>query len=153
MDAVFGRVGPPEADAGLTAMNVPDIVWFAAVATAAMIGWRIYGARVRQALDRFDQSRIDADRQLIADTMNPLAHFRRSLEAINDQVPPVKLVMAEGQDARVPVWNDQTYETIQDAEDARWRHVVSQARSFYQELDEDFGLRVAGPAPNTARNE
>jgi hypothetical protein len=131
-------------------MYFPDGLWFIVLLLAGMVIWRIYGARIKLALDRFDQRRIDADRQYIADMQNPLAHFRRSLDAINETVEPVKLVRVDGTMARAPVWNGTIFDDVQAAEDARWRHVIDQARTFYRGLDEDFGLRVAGPAPKTA---
>lgn len=134
-------------------MYVPDGVWFLLALMAAMIGWKIYGARIKAALDRFDQRRIDSDQQYVADKQNPLAHFRRSLEAINETVEPVMLVRVDGTQARAPKWNGTIYDDVQEAEDARWTHVIGQARAFYRGLDEDFGLRVAGPAPKTAREE
>jgi hypothetical protein len=134
-------------------MYIPDGVWFFVALLIGMVIWKIYGARIKTALDRFDQAKIDSDRQLWADRQNPLAHFRRSLEAINDKVEPVKLVRVDGTMARAPMWNGTIFDDVQMAEDARWRHVISEARAFYQGLDEDFGLRVAGPAPKTAREE
>jgi hypothetical protein len=90
---------------------------------------------------------------LWADQKNPMAHFRRSLEAINDKVEPVVLVRVDGTAARAPKWNGVVYDDVQEAEEARWAHVIAEARAFYRGLDEDFGLRVAGPAPKTAREE
>jgi hypothetical protein len=133
-------------------MFIPDWLWFFLIVLAGMVGWKIYGARISRAFDRFDQRRIDADRQMIADAGNPMAHFRRTLDAINDQVEPVKLVRASDDMARIATWKGEAFPDIQSAEDARWRAVIAQARSFYQDLDEDFGLRVAGPAPNTAQD-
>lgn len=134
-------------------MYIPDGVWFFVVVLGGMVIWKIYGQRIKAALDKFDRRRIDADQQYIADMQNPLAHFRRSLEAINETVEPVKLVRVDGTMARAPMWNGTIFDDVQDAEDARWRHVIMEARSFYRGLDEDFGLRVAGPAPKTAREE
>ena len=134
-------------------MYIPDGVWFFVALLVGMVIWKIYGARISAALDRFDKRKIESDQQLWADRRNPLAHFRRSLEAINDKVEPVLLVRVDGQTARAPKWNGIIFDDIQDAEEARWRHVIAEARAFYRDLDEDFGLRVAGPAPKTAREE
>lgn len=133
-------------------MYIPDILWIGLAVMAGLIGWKFYGRQILTALDQFDQRRIDADRQMVADMKNPLAHFRRSLEAINDTVPPVMLIRMDGASERSPIWDETVFETVQAAEEARWRHVITQARTFYQGLDEDFGLRVAGPAPKTARD-
>jgi hypothetical protein len=134
-------------------MYIPDGVWFFVALLAGMVIWKIYGARISAALDQFDRRKIESDQQLWADSRNPMAHFRRSLEAINDKVEPVMLVRVDGQTARAPKWNGIIFDDIQEAEDTRWRHVIAEARAFYRDLDEDFGLRVAGPAPKTAREE
>jgi hypothetical protein len=133
-------------------MYIPDGLWVFIAILAGMIFWKVYGQQVRSALDAFDRRRIDADQQLISDMQNPRAHFRRSLEAINDKVEPVKLVKDED-GRRQPIWNGLKFDDVDAAEDARWAAVIAEARSFYTGLDEDFGLRVAGPAPKTAREE
>jgi hypothetical protein len=134
-------------------MYIPEGVWFIVALMVGMVAWKIYGARISAAMDRFDRRKIDADQQLWADKQNPLAHFRRSLEAINDKVEPVTLVRVDGTAARAPKWNGIIFADVQAAEEARWRFVIAEARAFYKGLDEDFGLRVAGPAPRTARDE
>jgi hypothetical protein len=133
-------------------MIVPDAFWIFVAAIAGMIAWKLFGARIQSALHEFDNRRIESDRQAIQDASNPLAHFRRSIDAINEQTEPVKLVrMADG--SRQPQWRGVAYDSVDAAEEARWDHVIQQARGFYSGLDEDFGLRVAGPAPKTATEE
>ncbi|HAH10819.1 MAG TPA: hypothetical protein DCL54_14455 [Alphaproteobacteria bacterium] len=130
-------------------MEFPEWAWPFVILIAALIAWKIYGGRVLAALDAQEQKRYADDAQLIADARNPRAHFRRSLDAINEQVAPVLLIKTDT--GRAITWDGQTYDSIEGAEDARWRHVIAQARSFYEGLDEEFGLRLAGPAPSTAR--
>jgi hypothetical protein len=42
-------------------------------------------------------------------------------------------------------WNGEVYESRQDAEAARWRHIITEARSFYIDLDRTYGNRIKGP--------
>lgn len=118
---------------------VPWWIWLMVGITAAMIAAKIWGARVRAAVQRFEQNRVEADRQMIADARNPQAHFRRSIEAINERVEGVR-VLPDG----AAIWNGERFESSDEAQDARWRNVINEARIFYQGLDEDFGLRIAG---------
>lgn len=112
--------------------------WYFVALIVAMIAWRIWGERVVRALRSFEQRRRDADLQAYFDRMNPNAHFRQSVDQIGEQTPPV-----EG-----TAWNGDVYETREDAEAARWRHIIMQARAFYIDLDRTYGNRIK--APNAA---
>lgn len=109
--------------------------WYFVALIAAMVTWRIWGERVLRALRRFEQRRRDADLQTYFDRMNPNAHFRQSVDQIGEQTPAV-----EG-----TTWNGEIYETREDAEAARWRHIITEARSFYIDLDRTYGNRIKGP--------
>jgi hypothetical protein len=106
--------------------------WYFIAAILAMIAWRIWGERVMASLRRFDQRRRDADLQAYFDRMNPNAHFRQSVDQIGEQTPPV-----EG-----TTWSGEIYETREDAEAARWRHIITEARRFYIDLDRAYGNRI-----------
>lgn len=112
--------------------------WYFVALIVAMIAWRIWGERVMRALRRFEQRRRDADLQAYFDRMNPNAHFRQSVDQIGEQTPPVEGTR----------WNGEVYETREDAEAARWRHIIMQARAFYIDLDRSYGNRIK--APNAA---
>jgi len=123
---------------------IPEIAvfngfWYFVALIVAMIAWRIWGERVTRAVRRFDQRRRDADLQTYFDRMNPNAHFRQSVDQIGEQTPAV-----EG-----TTWNGEVYESREDAEAARWRHIITEARSFYIDLDRTYGNRIKGP---NARN-
>ena len=123
---------------------IPDIAvfsgfWYFVALIVAMIAWRIWGDRVTRAIRKFEQSRRDADLQTYFDRMNPNAHFRQSVDQIGEQTPAV-----EG-----TTWNGEVYESREDAEAARWRHIITEARSFYIDLDRTYGNRIRGP---NARN-
>lgn len=109
--------------------------WYFVAAIVAMFAWRIWGERLMEALRRFDQRRRDADLQAYYDRMNPNAHFRQSVDQIGEKTPAV-----EGTS-----WNGEVYETREDAEAARWRHIVREARAFYIDLDRSYGNRIKAP--------
>ena len=118
--------------------------WYLVFALVAMIAWRIWGDRAMRAIRRIDQRRRDAELQAYADRMNPNAHFRQSVDQINDETSPV--VPGNG---RTATWNGQTFATREEAEAARWRHVLTQARDFYKDLDRTFGNKIRGPNKDT----
>ena len=105
-------------------------LWPVIVLLAAMIAWRLWGERVRRAIVAHDQRRRDADLQAYVDRMNPNAHFRQSVDQISDATPPI-----EPQKDGTSIWNGATYANREEAEAARWRHVMEQARKFYQDVD------------------
>ena len=115
-------------------------LWPFVVALLAMVAWRLWGERVRSALRAHDQRRRDADLQAYADRMNPNAHFRQSVDQINDATPPV-----EPRKDGTATWNGDTYATREDADAARWRHVITEARAFYQDVDRNLGHKIRGP--------
>jgi hypothetical protein len=121
--------------------------WYFVAALLAMIAWRIWGDRVMRAVRRFDQRRRDADLQAYFDRMNPNAHFRQSVDQIGEATPAVRPVAAN--DPRA-AWNGVTYATREEAEAARWRHIIMQARAFYIDLDRSYGNRIrAKPSSST----
>jgi len=115
--------------------------WYFVALTLAMIGWRIWGHRITDILRRFDQSRRDADLQAFFDRMNPNAHFRQSVEQINDDTPPVEALDSPGKGA---TWNGKRFASREEAEAERWRQVLTQAREFYRDLDRTYGNRISG---------
>jgi hypothetical protein len=115
--------------------------WYFVGLILAMIFWRIWGHRIVGALRRFDQRRRDADLQAYVDRMNPNAHFRQSVEQINDDTPPVEPVGSSGDGA---TWKGKVFATREEAEAERWRQVLTQARDFYRDLDRTYGNRISG---------
>ena len=107
----------------------------------AMIAWRLWGWRLRKALQDFEQHRRDADLQLLYDRANPTSHFRQSVDQINEDTPSIE---QSPSDPTYFVWNSETYSSRADAEAARWLYVLREARSFYQDLDRSFGNRISG---------
>ena len=118
--------------------------WYFVAAILAMIAWRIWGDRIVGAVRRHDQRRRDADLQAYVDRMNPNAHFRQSVDQIGDKTPPI-----EPAPDGTAKWNGETYASREDAEAARWRHVISQARDFYRDLDRTYGNKIRGPNKDT----
>lgn len=119
---------------------MPRELWYFVAVLLAMIAWRLWGDRIKRALNAHDQRRLDADLQAYVDRMNPNAHFRQSVDQINDATAPI-----EPQSDGTTNWNGQAFETREQAEAARWRHVMTQARDFYQDLDRNLGHKIRGP--------
>ena len=123
---------------------MPRELWYFVAVMLAMIAWRLWGDRIKRALKAHDQRRLDADLQAYVDRMNPNAHFRQSVDQINDATAPI-----EPQSDGTTNWNGQAFETREDAETARWRHVMTQARDFYKDLDRTYGNKIRGPNKDT----
>lgn len=121
-------------------MYFPPELWIFVVGLAAMVAWRLWGHRVVAAVRAHDQRRRDADLQAYVDRMNPNAHFRQSVDQINDATAPV-----EPQKDGTAIWSGEVYASRTEAEAARWRHVITQARDFYQDLDRNLGHKIRGP--------
>jgi len=125
----------------------PPGFWYFIALALAMIAWRIWGKRIVIAVQRFDQRRRDADLQAYFDRMNPNAHFRQTVDQISEATPPIEpFAKAEGATDLRTVWNGEIYGSREDAEAARWRHVIIQARNFYMDLDRTYGNRVRARA-------
>jgi hypothetical protein len=124
--------------------------WWFVAALVAMVAWRIWGERVVAALRRHDQRRRDADLRAYFDRMNPNAHFRQTVDQIGEATPAVEpLSPANGPRDLRAKWNGEIYATREDAEAARWRHIITQARTFYVDLDRAYGNRIRASRSST----
>jgi hypothetical protein len=125
-------------------MMLPDIplqgFWYFILLAAAMIAWRIWGDRVRHAFAEVDRKRKAAELQSLYDRANPNSHFRLSVEQINEDTPPVLPLAGEGSGFS---WDGRLFSSREEAEAARWQHVLTEARGFYQDLDTTFGSRIS----------
>lgn len=129
---------------------LPPGFWYFVALAFGMIAWRIWGKRILMAIHRFDQRRRDADLQAYFDRMNPNAHFRQTVDQISEATLPIEpFATTDASDPRT-IWNGEVYGSRTDAEAARWRHVIMQARDFYIDLDRAYGNRVrAKPSSRT----
>lgn len=134
---------------------LPDVplegFWYFMALAAAMVAWRLWGGKLVARVRQMDQQRLDADRQLLSDRRNPNAHFRQSVDQINEDTPPVEEIPESPGTFR---WAGTIYPSRETAEAARWNHVLVEARSFYSDLDRSFGHRIAGrrdPGEGTSR--
>ena len=118
-----------------------DGFWYIVFALVAAVCWRIWGHHVVHAFQAQQQRQRDAELQAYADRMNPKAHFRQSVDQISERTPPI-----EPKPDGTATWNGQSFATREDAETARWRHVMTEARAFYQELDRTMGHKIRGPS-------
>jgi hypothetical protein len=125
-------------------MILPDVplegFWYFILLAAAMIAWRIWGDRVRHAFAETDRKRKAAELQSLYDRANPNSHFRLSVEQINEDTPPVLPLAGEGSGFG---WDGRLFSSREEAEAARWQHVLTEARGFYQDLDTTFGSRIS----------
>ena len=119
---------------------MPPELWIFVAVLIGMVVWRLWGDRVVRAVRAHDQRRRDADLQAYVDRMNPNAHFRQSVDQINEATSPV-----EPQQDGTAIWDGQTFQTRDEAEAARWRQVITQARDFYHDLDRNLGHKIKGP--------
>jgi hypothetical protein len=115
--------------------------WHIIALGLAMIAWRVWGNRITGFVRRMDQQRARTELQAMYDRSNPNSHFRQSVEQINEDTPSV---VPHPTDPGVCTWAGQSYASREDAEAARWHHVLNEARSFYRDLDRQFGNRIAG---------
>ena len=121
---------------------IPNFWLFVAV-ILAMIAWRIWGARVVAAFRRMEQRRRDAELQAYFDRMNPQAHFRQTVDQIGEATQAIEpFAKAEGTHDPRAIWDGKIFASQADAEAARWRHIIIQARDFYMDLDRTYGNRV-----------
>ena len=124
---------------------LPDGFWFFIGLGALLIGWRIWGWRVVAFFDRLEQRRRDAELQAFYDRMNPHAHFRQTVDAINEQTAAVEpFAKADGTTDPRAIWDEQIFATRAEADAARWRHVLIRARDFYIDIDRMYGRHVRG---------
>ena len=121
---------------------LPDGFWFFIGIAALLLVWRYWGAAF---FERINQRRRDAELQAFYDRMNPNAHFRQTIDAINDETAPVEaFATLPGSGDLRAVWRGQIFATREDADAARWRHVLMQARDFYKDIDRMYGRSVRG---------
>lgn len=128
----------------------PDIVlppefWFFMTLAVLIAAWPFWGPRVNGFFMRLDERRREAELQALYDRSNPNAHFRQTVDAINEEIPAVE-TFAKAEGARDPraIWKDQIFATREEADAARWRHVLITARDFYKDLDRMYGRSVRG---------
>jgi hypothetical protein len=117
--------------------------WFFVALLLAMIAWGIWGRKAVSAFRRMEQRRRDAELQAYVDRMNPQAHFRQTVDQIGEATPAVEpFAKAEGAADPRAIWDGNIFATRHEAESARWRHIIMQARDFYLDLDRSYGNRV-----------
>jgi hypothetical protein len=135
-------------------LALPDEFWFFMSLAVLLAAWPIYGPRIAKFFDRLEQRRRDAELQHFYDRMNPQAHFRQTLDAINDETAPVEaFAKAAGTSDVRAIWDDRIYATREEADAARWRHVLIRARDFYKDVDRMYGRSVRGRGPRGQSGE
>jgi len=128
----------------------PDIVlppefWFFMTLAVLLAAWPFWWVRVNAFFARLEQRRRDAELQALYDRSNPNAHFRQTVDAINEETPAVEaFAKAAGTSDPRAIWNDQVFASREEADAARWRYVLITARDFYRDIDRMYGRSVRG---------
>jgi hypothetical protein len=124
---------------------LPEGFWFFIGLALLIAAWPVWGPRVDAFFARMEQRRRDAELQLFYDRMNPHAHFRQTVDAINEETPPVEaFAKAAGANDPRAIWGDRIFATQAEADAARWRHILVKARDFYIDIDRMYGRSVRG---------
>jgi hypothetical protein len=124
-----------------------DLLWFVVLFFIAGIIYR-QRARLIAALRRFDARNAARQREQMLQRMDPDAHYRETLRIAHEEVEPV--TEFQSPDARTGVmlprylFEGVTYETREDANEARMQAIADRARNFYAEL-EGHWLQRRGP--------
>src|SRR5689334_17490209 len=101
---------------------LPEGFWFYMSLAFVVASWPLWGPRVDAFFARMEQRRRDAELQAFYDRMNPNAHFRQTVDAINEETPAVEaFAKAEGANDPRAIWKDQIFATRAEADAARWR--------------------------------
>ena len=124
---------------------LPDGAWFFLSLAVLLTAWPVWWPRVNAFFQRMEQRRRDAELQAFYDRMNPNAHFRQTVDALNEETPAVEgfAKVAGASDPRA-IWDNRVYATREEADAARWRHVLMKARDFYIDIDRMQGRSVRG---------
>jgi len=115
--------------------------WHIIALGAAMLAWRIWGHHLTTFIRRMEQQRARAELQALYDRADPNSHFRHSVEQINEDTPAIQ---SDPGEPGTYGWAGNTYGSREEAEAARWHHVLGEARKFYRDLDRQLGNRIAG---------
>ncbi|MBI1210345.1 MAG: hypothetical protein GC190_02685 [Alphaproteobacteria bacterium] len=129
----------------LPEIALPEGFWFLVGLAALLATWPFWGPRVNSFFQRLEQRRRDAELQAFYDRMNPNAHFRQTVDAINEETSAVQgFATAAGASDPRAIWENQIFATREEADAARWRHVLIKAREFYIDIDRMHGRSVRG---------
>lgn len=97
---------------------------------------------VLRAFRRFEARNAERRRQELQSAMDQYAHYRQTIQLVEEQVEPVSAITVSdertGQAVTRYVFLGTTYATRKDAEAARFAAVIAKAREFYIDLDRIF---------------
>ena len=104
---------------------------------AALLAYRFHRP-VLDALKRFDARNKAQDERERGEKRDPLAHIRRTMEVLDEQVEEIGEITLWDVTANRPVtrylFEGQRYASFDEAEMARAKKVGNKARAFYAEL-------------------
>ena len=94
------------------------------------------------ALRRFETRNAERRMQELQSAMDQYAHYRQTIQLVEEQVEPVSPITLSDERTGEPVTRyvflGTTYGTRKDAEAARFAAVIEKAREFYIDLDRIF---------------
>jgi hypothetical protein len=120
---------------------ISDLITVAIVLSAALLAYAVHRP-VLAALRRFETRNAERRMQEFKSAMDRYAHYRQTLQFVDEQIEPVTPVTVPdertGEPATRYVFMGTWYGTLKDAEAARYAMVVEKAREFYVDLDRIF---------------
>ena len=118
-----------------------DLITVAIVLSAALLAFAAYKP-VLAALRRFEAKNAERRLQEYKSAMDRYAHYRQTVQFVDEQIEPVTRVTVADERTGEPVTRyvflGTQYGTLKDAEAARYAVVVEKSREFYVDLDRVF---------------
>jgi hypothetical protein len=118
-----------------------NLITVAILLSAALLAYAAHRP-VLAALRRFEARNAERRLQEIKSAMDRYAHYRQTLQFVDEQIEPVTPVTARDERTGEPVTRyvflGTPYGTLKDTEAARYAVVVEKAREFYVDLDRVF---------------
>jgi len=120
---------------------IADLIRVALILTGVLAAFALYRPVLR-ALRRFESRNAERRMQELKSAMDAYAHYRQTLEFVEEQIEPVSTVTVPdertGEPVKRYVFLGTWYDSRSDADAARYAAVVEKAREFYIDLDRVF---------------
>ena len=118
-----------------------DLITVAIVLSGALLAYAVHRP-VLAALRRFEAKNAERRLQEYKSAMDRYAHYRQTVQFVDEQIEPVARVTVADERTGEPVTRYEflgtQYGTLKDAEAARHAVVVEKSREFYVDLDRVF---------------
>jgi len=120
---------------------ISNLITVAIVLSAALLAYAAHRPLLA-ALRRFEARNAERRMQEFKSSMDRYAHYRQTVQFVDEQIEPVAPVTTRDERTGDPVTRylflGTWYGTLKDAEAARFEVVVEKAREFYLDLDHVF---------------